>query len=254
VLNRSAELPFDERRAMFARAWNVGHHEPVTEQLASLGLDQLPLLYREAHVDAVFDILSATDNRQLFLDAIDDDQLAVQTRSKAISELTDEVDNLPPDLKHALVQATKASDCELAGIAAITLARYHDTSQAPSWPHTFKSADMLRSLCLVATFERAENASSPSYLPGYIAPGGMTLTHEIYDPYVDPPDRRAVERVPASQAALPDVDQMIAALKHCTGTVCRSPTREFQLGFTRSSGGLLLSSIEVVDLPPCMAR
>ena len=82
----------------------------------------------------------------------------------------------------------------------------------------------------------------------------MTLTHEIYDPYVDPPDRRAVERVPARQAALPDVDQMIAALKHCTGTVCRSPTREFQLGFTRSSGGLLLSSIEVVDLPPCMAR
>jgi hypothetical protein len=107
---------------------------------------------------------------------------------------------------------------------------------------------------MVATFERAQNAGDPSYLPGYVAPGGMTLTHEIYDPYVDPPDRRAVEHIAQNQAVLPDLDAIIAALKHCTGTVCRSPTREFQLGFTRGSDGLLLSSIEVVDLPPCMAR
>jgi hypothetical protein len=171
-----------------------------------------------------------------------------------ISELTDEVDSLPADLKHALIQATKSSDCELAGIAAHTLAGYHDASRSPTWPHTFKQAEMLRSLCVVATFERAQSPGDPSYLPGYIAPGGMTLTHEIYDPYVDPPDRRAVERVPARQAVLPDLDEMIAALKHCTGTPCRSLTREFQFGFTRGSGGLLLSSIEVVDLPPCMAR
>jgi hypothetical protein len=255
VLTKAHELGlgFDEVTAMVQRAWKAGHRDVVRAVLADFAPDQLAQLYRAAHIDGVLDTLPASDYRDLFLAAIDDDQLATQTRASAISELIDGVATLPADLHTALVAATRGKDCSVAGVAALALARLGDHAYAPKWPRSPKLDVMMRSLCELTAYEHDQRSDEPSYLPGYIAPRGFTFTHTIYDPYVDPPDRRAVERVTPAQAILPELDDLVGAMRHCEGTVCRSDRREFRFGFSRGEGGLLLSSIEVVDLPPCVA-
>lgn len=84
VMGRSEELSVDDRIALFVRAWKAGHHDEVSSDLTRLGIDLLPRLYREGHVDAVLDYLSATDNRALFLEGIDDDLLTAHARTAAI--------------------------------------------------------------------------------------------------------------------------------------------------------------------------
>jgi hypothetical protein len=254
ILEKVTALPFDDQVPLIVRAWHAGHRDSVESRLSAYSPDQLVQLYRAGHIDNVFDMLNSVDQHAVFLEAAVDDHLAASTRIAVIDELTDGLATLPDDVHRTLIAATKSADCEVAGVAALALDRRGDHSHVPKWPATTRLDAMMRSLCVLATFEQQQRANEPSYLPGYVAPSGFQLTHEIYDPYVDPPDRRAVDRVPAAQAVLPELDDLIVAMHHCTDAVCRSTTREFHFGFARTGGGLLLSSIEVVDLPPCMAR
>jgi hypothetical protein len=102
-----------------------------------------------------------------------------------MNDLTDGITALPDDLRAALVKATRATDCEVAGAAALELTHHGLHGYAPHWPGSPKLDVTMRSLCRLAAFERKLRADEPSYLPGYVATGGFTLKHQIYDPYVD---------------------------------------------------------------------
>ena len=253
LLNKVRELglAFDDQLPFIERAWKAGHRDAVNDVLSGLSPSELVQLYRVAHIDSALEMLPASDYRDVFLDAIKDEQLDTSTRATAISDLVDGVNTLGDDLHAALLAAARAKDCAVAGVAALALDRRGDHTSAPKWPHSPKLDVMMRSLCVLAAYEHDQRSDEPSYLPGYIATSGFTLTHTIYDPYVDPPDRRAVDHLAAAQAVLPELDDLVVAMRHCQGTVCRSDRREFHFGFSRGAGGLLLSSIEVVDLPPC---
>ena len=54
------------------------------------------------------------------------------------------------------------------------------------------------------------------------------------------------------QVAMPEIEDLLRALAHCTGSVCTSEEHEFRFGWKPGPGGdLLLARIDVVERPSC---
>lgn len=119
---------------------------------------------------------------------------------------------------------------------------------------------MMRSLCVLASFESLQAADEPSYLLGYVPPRGLDVVKVTYDPYNDvdtdgdgdPHTERTATLVPRDEVVLPELEDLVRAMRSCNGTTCTSEEREFRFSFKPGAGGeLMLSRLEVVERPPC---
>ena len=258
-------LPVDDvagRYELLAIAWRAGQHELVDGMLAPLDEAHLVTAATQLHIDGALDRLSADTHRATFLAAVTDEQLAPAARISAMAELAEPADKLPADLRAALLAAGRSPDCQVVAGAARTLEQHGDHALAPRWPRTRSTAAMMRELCVLASFEQMQRADEPSYFPGYIAPGGLELVTVSYDPYSDAdPDgdgdvhtEHQVQHVPASEAVLPELDDLVTAMKHCHGTTCRGEDHDFRFTLRPGAGGLLLSRLEIRELPPCVPK
>jgi hypothetical protein len=260
------ERDLDGRYELIEIAWRAGQHELVDGMLGTFDDAHLVTAVSKLHVDGALAPLSAENQRATFLAAVTDEQLSVPGRRQAIDELVEIADaklpspaKLPADLRAALITAGKSRDCAVAAAAARALDQHGDRTLVPKVPHTRSPEVMMRQLCVLASFESMQRSDEPSYFPTYIAAKGLELVKVSYDPYSDSDldgdgdVHTAHERqlVSLDEVVLPEVEDLVRAMAHCTGTACRSESREFRFTFRPFSGGLLLTRLEVAELPPC---
>jgi hypothetical protein len=247
----------DLRLELFTIAFAAGHRELVNGMVGTLDEPHLITAMQKHHIDGALDVLAPATNRAVFVAAIGDDKLDGRARVQAISELLDSDDKVAKDARQAIVRATKATDCRVAAMASAFLVRSGEKKFAPAKPHTGKPAVMMRALCVLASYESALRADEPSFLLGYVPRKGLELVTTKYDEYNDvdtdgdgdPHTEKSAVLLPRDQVTLPEVEDMIRAFAHCTGTTCRSPDREFHFVF--KGGDLQLTRLEVSERAPC---
>jgi hypothetical protein len=116
----------------------------------------------------------------------------------------------------------------------------------------------MRTMCVLASYEQLQGTDEPSYLIGYVPAKGLELVTVTYDEYSetdddgdgDPHTQHTTTVVPRTEVVLPEIEDLVRAMAHCTGTVCRSDEREFRFTFK----GDQLRRLEVVERPPCVTR
>jgi hypothetical protein len=251
AINAVAEPEQDLRLELLGIAQAAGQYELVAGALSSLDEDHLERAVTDHHIGAALDVLPAERHRATFVRAITDDKIQTAPRDQAIIELAALADKLPTDVHTALITAAKSHDCTVAATAARTLDLHGDRKYVPKLPTTRSPDAMMRALCVLASYEQQSRPDEPSYLPGYIPTAGTEIVIQTYDEYADPHvSKNTVIEKPA-EISLPELDDMVRAFRHCTGTSCKSDDREFRFSFAPFGGQLLLSRLEVIDRPPC---
>jgi hypothetical protein len=262
ALGAVPETDLDGRLELLAIAWTAGQHELVDAAVGTLDEAHLITAATKLHVDGALEALSAEHHRATYLTAVIDEQMATAARTGAIVELAATADKLAPDVHTALLAAAKSPDCTIAATAARTLDLHGDHKLVPKLPHTRSTDAMMRALCVLASFEQQQRADEGSFLPGYIPTTGLELVRVTYDPYNDvdtdgdgdPHTEHHADLVKPNEVVLPEIDDLVRAMRHCTGTSCKSDDHEFKFTFKPAGGGLLLSKLEVIDRPPCVEK
>jgi hypothetical protein len=265
------ETDLDGRYELLAIAWRAGQRELVNGSLSSLDEPHLVNAVTKLHVDGALEPLDAERNRAVYLAAIGDEQLAEAARVQAIGELIGVAETaqaqagsttppkLPADLHKALLAVGKSPSCAVAAAAARALDQHGDRALVPKLPRTHSPQVMMRSLCVLASFEHMQRGDEPSYFATYLPTRGIELVTVSYDPYStsdadgdgDIHTVHTTQLVKADEAVLPESEDLTRAFHHCTGTACRSEEREFRFTFSPGAGGLLLSRLAITELPPC---
>ncbi|HTR50460.1 MAG TPA: hypothetical protein VMJ10_07100 [Kofleriaceae bacterium] len=259
------DTDLDDRFDLMTAAWKAGQHDVVNSMMGDLDDAHRAAALAQLHAGGAIDVLPAETHRAAFLAAITDEQLAAQARVTAMDELAGdhEIDShgakLPADLHAAYTAATKSPDCSVAAHAARLLDSFGDHAFVPKLPRTRTPAALMRGLCVLASFEREQRNDEPSYFSTYIAPRGLQLVEVSYDPYSDSdPDgdgdihtEHKKQLVPLDEVVLPDVEDLVIAMHHCTGTTCSSDDHAYHFTFKPTSAGLLLSQLEIDELAPC---
>lgn len=259
------ETDQDTRLALLARAWRAGQRELVGGTLGGFDEAHLVAAVRDHHIDPALEILSAEGDRALYLAAVNDDALAARARTAAIGDLvalaaaSPAGNKLPADLTAALVTATRAKDCSVAAAAARALAQHGDPRFVPRRPRTASTASLMRAVCVLASYEALLGNDEPSLVPGYVPARGLERMTITYDPLSDddpdgdgdPHTSHTAELVPRAEAVLPELEDLVRAMQHCTGTICVSDDHEFRFVWQRFGGDTLLARIELADRPPC---
>jgi hypothetical protein len=259
------ETDQDTRLALLARAWRAGQRELVGGALGGFDESHLVAAVRDHHIDPALEILSAEGDRALYLAAVNDSALAPRARTAAIGDLVALAaasagdDKLPADLAAALVTATGTKDCSVAAAAARALAQHGDRRFVPKRPRTASTPRLMRAVCVLASYEALLGNDQPSLVPDYVPARGlerMTITYEPLseddaDGDGDPHTSHTAELVPRAEAMLPEIEDLVRAMQHCTGAICVSDDREFRFVWQRSGGGALLARIEIADRPAC---
>ena len=236
------------RMEMFTAAWAAGQHELVDRDAGRLDYDHLVIAARDLHVAGALEGLPVDDYRAVYLHAIADEQMATAARQQAIVELVATApDKLPPDLLAALITATRSPDCAVVASAARALDQHGEHRFVPNRPHGASAAAMMRGMCVLASYEQLQRADETSLLRDWVPARGLELVKIAYDPYSDPPQVRTIDLVARQETVLPELDDLVRALRHCRGTSCKSDDREFK--FTFASG--FLAHLEVIELPTC---
>jgi hypothetical protein len=257
------ELDADTRLELLAQAWRAGQHDLVDASVGSLDEAHLALAVKRHHIGGALEVLSPEASRTTYLVAITDPLLPPRARTLAITELDALAAGeakLPTDLQTALVTAAAAKDCAVAAAAARVLDQHGDHRFVPRRPRTTSVAPLLRAMCVLASYEALQGSDEPSLLATYLPARGLERTTITYDPLSevdsdgdgDPHTNRSDELVPQSEAVLPELDDLVRAMQHCTGTVCVSDDHEFHFVWKASGGALLLTRIELAERPPCV--
>lgn len=264
ALRALPEADHDGRLELYALAFRAGHRELVNGMINSLDEPHLIEAVQKHHIDGALDLLTAETHSAVFLAAITDERLHPQARIQSISELVDASSDgtLGKAARTAIVRATKSASCPVAAAAAQFLVRSGERKFGPARPRTTKPAAILRTLCVLASYEAGLRADEPSYLLGYVPKQGLELVTTKYDEYNevdtdgdgDPHTERSAVLVPRDEVLLPEVEDLVRAFENCTDTTCRSEDREFRFGFKRRGGELVLARLEVTELPPCAKR
>ncbi len=249
----------DGKLDLLGRAFAAGHRELVNTMLGDFDEPKLIEAAQKHHIDGALEVLSAEAHRATYLGAITDEKMHPSGREQAIVELVTSEDKLSPQARTALVKATKSPDCGVAATAARFLVQAGERKYGPAKPRSAKPDVMMRSICVLASFEALQRADEASYLLGYVPKKGLEVVTVAYDPYNDTDDdgdgdihtTHIANLVPRDEVVLPEIEDMIRALRHCTGTVCRSDDREFRFTFKGSGAEALLTRLEVVERPPC---
>ena len=257
-------IPDDEpaKLEVVARAWNAGQREIANESLG--GLDERSLIeaVTKHHIDGALERLSAKGQRATFLAAVGDVALPAPARIEAINELVDADAKLAPDLHAALINATAANDCGVAATAVHALERRGERTYLPTRPRTTKPELVIRALCVLASFERAQRTDQPSLLRTFVPTKGLERLLITYDPLSeddpdgdgDPHTQHIAELIPRASLVnlvTPEIDDMYDAFRHCVGPICRSDQREYRFGFKMIGGDLVLYRLEIIVRPPC---
>jgi len=267
------EAEQDLRLAVLAAAWRAGQRELVGAAIGSLDEPHQIAAVRDHHIDAALDALAAETHRAVYLAAVRDDgvraaALGAAARIAAISELVATgggAPRLPADLVAALTAAAKSRDCAVAAAAARALAQHGDPRFVPRRPRTANRDVLMRAVCVLASYEAAMQSDEPSLVPDYVPARGLVRTTIAFDPLSDddpdgdgdPHTTHTAELVPRAEAVLPEIEDFLRALSHCTGTICVSDDHEFRLVWSPAGGRpgeLLLSRIEIADRPPCPSK
>ncbi len=250
------------RLALLAVAFAAGQRDLANGKVGTLDEAHLIEAVTKHHIDGALDVLSVENQRPVFLAAITDEALNSKARAEAISELVAPADKLPADAKAALTAAVKAKDCYVAAAAARALEVRGDRRFVPRRPRTRSPEVMMRSLCLLASYERFQPNDESSLLPGFVPAKGLehvviafdALSEVDTDGDGDPRTERSATLIPKSEVVIPEIDDMVRAFRHCKGSTCSSDDRDFRFGLKPVGGQLWLSSIELVERPPCPRR
>jgi hypothetical protein len=254
------EARYDARLEILAIAWRAGQHEVVESAVGGLDEPHLIDAVRRHHIAGAVELLAAADHRAVYLAAITDEALASRARTAAIGELAALDDKRAGDLQAALVTAARSKDCQVAAAAARALDQHGDHRFVPSRPRTTSTAAMMRSMCVLASYEALQRADETSLLASYLPARGLervTITYDALsdtddDGDGDPHTTHTSDLVPRGDAVLPEVEDLVRAMQHCTGAICVSDDHEFRFVWIAGGGQLLLSRIELADRPPCV--
>lgn len=247
------------RLEILAAAWRAGQRDLVGDALGGLDEQYLFAAVRDHHIDGALEILSAEGHRAAYLAAVTDEALGARARTAAITELAAVAagaDRLPADLVSALATAAKARDCSVAAAAARALDQHGDHRFVPRRPRGASQPQLMRAMCVLASYEALLHNDEPSLVPGYVAARGlerMTITYDALsdddsDGDGDPHTTHSAELVPRAEAVLPELEDLIRAMQHCTGAICVSDEHEFRFVWNRAGE---LTRIELADRPPC---
>lgn len=252
----------DTRLELLAAAWRAGQHELVDSSVG--GLDEAHLIdaVRRHHIAGALEILSAEAQRGTYLAAITDEALPPRARATAITELAALPSSEPrpaPDLQAALIVAAKSRSCDVAASAARVLDQRGDHRWVPRRPRTASVPQLMHAMCVLASYEALQHGDEPSLLASYLPARGLERITILYDPTSeddrdgdgDPHTTHTAELVARGDAVLPELEDLVRAMQHCTGAICVSEEHEFRFVWARSGGQLLLGRIEVADRPPC---
>lgn len=256
-----SEAGQDARLAILATAWRAGQHELVDAAIGILDEAHLIAAATQHHITGALDVLSAEGHRSVYVGAITDESLATRARAAAIGELVALADKFPPDLTAALVSAVTSKDCAVAAAAARALDQHGDHRFVPRRPHTKNTGQLMRAMCVLASYEALQRSDEPSLLPTYVPARGLervTITYDALsdddsDGDGDPHTTHTAELVARGETVLPEIEDLARAMQHCTGTICVSDDHEFRFVWQRFGSELLLSRIELADRPPCLA-
>ena len=237
----------DARLEIESAAWRAGHHELVNGKLTGFDEQHLISASIDHHIDGTIAMLPAERYRGAFLHAITDSQMPAAARDQAMIELASTGDKLPSDVHTALTQAAKSTDCTVAATAARVLDIHGDHKLVPKLPITRSPDVMMRSLCVLASYEQMSRPDEASYLPGYVPAAGLEVTLVKYDPFASPHELRTSSIVKPNEFSLPALDDLVRAMQHCTGTTCSSDDHDFTFTFKPAGAGLLLQRLEVKD-------
>ncbi|HSD86556.1 MAG TPA: hypothetical protein VLB44_03540 [Kofleriaceae bacterium] len=246
------------RLELFAIAFAAGHRDLVNPMIGTLEEPQLVEALQKHHIDGALDVLTIEAHRPLYLAAITDEKLDPAARAQAMFDLLAAEPTMPKDVHAAFVTATKSPNCSVAATAARQLVLRGERKLGPSRPRATTAAAMMRAMCVLASYEQQQSADEASFLLGYVPQRGLEIVTVTYDSYSatdddgdgDPHTVRTSQLVPRTDVTLPELEDLVRALGHCTGTVCKSDDREFRFTFK----GDQLTRLEVVERPPCVAR
>jgi hypothetical protein len=252
----------DARLAILAAAWQAGQRDLAGGALGGLDEAHLTTAVRVHHIDAALEILSAEGHRAVYLAAVADEALGGRARSQAISELAAlAADKLPADATAALTAAARSRDCGVAAAAARALDQHGDRRFVPRRPRTASQPALMRAMCVLASYEALLRNDEPSLVPGYVPARGLERVAITYDALSeddpdgdgDPHTAHVAELVPRAEAVLPELEDLVRAMRHCTGAICVSDDHEFRFVWRAIAGETVLARIELADRPPCPA-
>ncbi|MDQ3339223.1 MAG: hypothetical protein M4D80_29015 [Myxococcota bacterium] len=257
-----SQVPEDDhalRIDLLAHAWRAEQHEVVNGAVGRLDEAHLIEAVTKHHIDGALEILSAEGHRSTYLAAVTDELLGARARTRAMFDLVATDDKLAPDAKTALVKAAAAKDCSVAATAARLLEQFGDKRFVPARPRVRTPEKLMRSLCVLASYEQQQRADEASLLPGYVRKQGLERIVVTYDPLGevdddgdgDPHTKHEATLVTKDQLVLPEIDDLVKAFRSCTGTTCKSDDRMFRFTFKPVGGQLLLARLEMADRPPC---
>ena len=253
------EASQDERLQILAIAWRAGQQDLVDAAAGALDEAHLTAAVQNHHIAGALDILSAEAHRAVYLAAINDEGLATRARTMAIGDLVALDDKLPSDLAAALVRAVRSKDCAVAAAAARALDQHGDHRFVPRRPRTANVGQLMRAVCVLASYEALQRNDEPSLLPTYVPAHGLARVTITYDPVADddpdgdgdPHTTHTAELIPRGEAILPELEDLVRAMQHCTGAICVSDDHEFRFVWAPSGGETLLVRIELAERPPC---
>ncbi|HUS29539.1 MAG TPA: hypothetical protein VMZ53_13595 [Kofleriaceae bacterium] len=248
----------DLKLELLSIAQSAGHRELANGLVGSLDEAHLVDAAQKHHMSGPLDMLSAEAHRAVFIAAINDAKLTTNARLQAITEIVTSEDKLSKETRATLATATRSPDCTVAAAAARALVQHGEKKFAPARPANRSSAAMMRAMCVLASYEQLQGNDEASYLLGYVPAKGLEVVTVTYDQYSDADDdgdgdphtQRTTNIVPRTEVVLPELEDLVRAMAHCTGTVCRSDDREFRFTFK----GDQLRRVEVVERPPCVPR
>lgn len=248
------------RLELIGLAARAGQHEIAGAGTGGLDEPELIAAVIRYHVGGALEVLDAEAHRAAFVAAVTDDAIPAPARAQAITELAAVAGPLAPEVRAALVRATAAADCTVAAAAASALARHGDRRYLPRPGRTGPA--MMRALCVLASYEDDRGPDEPALLPGFVPARGLEQIEVAYDALSDTDDdgdgdphtthTRAL--VPRDGLVLPEGEDLVRAMRRCTGTTCTSRDHEFRFGLRPARGARELYRIEVVERPPCPSR
>jgi hypothetical protein len=253
MLDALPETEQDLRVELLGIANRAGQRELVDTHLGTLDVAHLETAVRKHHIGGALEVLSAEAHRATYLAAIADEAMSGAARAKAILELASTLDQkLPPELRTALIKAGASKDCMVAAAAARALEQRGDKRLVPRRPRTRSPVVMMRALCVLASYEQLQGNDEPSLLTGYVPTKGLERIDITYDPYDDPHTAQTANLVPRGELVMPEIEDVVRAMRRCKGTTCSTSDRDFRFSFKPAADGLQLFRLEIIERPPCV--
>jgi len=241
ALDALPEADQDRRVELLGLAARAGQSDLVDTHLGTLDVAHLESAVRKHHIGGALEVLSAEAHRATYLAAIVDEAMPGKQRAKAILELAATPPNKqdkkqPADLRKALAKAGTSRDCSVAAAAARALAQQGNKKLVPRRPRTRSPDAMMRALCVLASYEQLQGNDEPSLLPGYVPAKGLEKIEIDYN----------------DELVVPEIDEVVRAMRHCKGTTCSTRERDFKFSFKPVGDGLNLFRLEIIERPPCI--